>query len=261
MRALKIAATGMMAQQMNVEVIANNIANVNTTSFKRSRAEFSDLMYQTEQRQGAFSSDAGTIVPAGVQMGLGVKPASVARIGSQGSLVNTSNRMDMAIEGRGFFAITLPDGETAYSRAGNFQVSPEGEIVTNEGYQVQPGIVIPQEARDVVINRSGEVFAVVDGEPEPVGVGQLTLTTFINETGLESIGDNLFRETLASGDPELGVPGQDGFGTIRQGFVEGSNVNIVEEITNLITVQRAYEMNSKVIETSDQMSRTVTNLR
>ncbi|GAK32346.1 flagellar basal-body rod protein FlgG [alpha proteobacterium Q-1] len=261
MRALKIAATGMMAQQMNVEVIANNIANVNTTSFKRNRAEFTDLMYQTETRQGAFSSDAGTIVPAGVQLGLGVKAAAVSRIGTQGSLIQTSNPLDVAIEGRGFFAVTLPDGETAYTRAGNFQLSDEGEIVTNEGFQIDPGIFIPQEATDIIINRSGEVFAVVDGQDDPVAQGQITLVAFLNEVGLEALGDNLFRETAASGDPQLGIPGEEGFGRLRQRFVEGSNVNIVEEITNLITVQRAYEMNSKIIESADEMARTVTNLR
>ncbi|GER08582.1 flagellar basal-body rod protein FlgG [Iodidimonas muriae] len=261
MRALKIAATGMMAQQMNVEVIANNISNVNTTAFKRNRAEFSDLMYQTENRQGAFSSDAGTIIPAGVQLGLGVKASAVSRIGAQGALIQTSNPLDVAIEGRGFFAVTLPDGDTAYSRAGNFQLSEEGQIVTNEGFQIDPGIFIPQEATDIIINEVGEVFAQLDGQTDPVSQGQITLVTFLNEVGLEALGDNLFRETAASGDPQLGIPGEEGFGTIRQRFVEGSNVNIVEEITNLITVQRAYEMNSKVIETADEMSRTVTNLR
>lgn len=261
MRVLKIAATGMQAQQMNIEVISNNIANINTTSFKRSRAEFTDLMYQSVRRQGAFSSDAGTIIPVGVQLGLGVKPSAVSRISQQGSLTQTGNRLDMALEGRGYFSVTLPDGDTAFTRAGNFQVSADGEIVTIDGFQIEPGIVIPEDASDVVVNRSGEVFAFIDGLQEPQLVGQITLTTFVNEAGLEALGDNLFRETPASGQPQIGVPGQQGLATIRQGYVETSNVNIVEEITNLIQVQRAYEMNAKVIETGDQMSSTVTNLR
>ncbi|MEM9751455.1 MAG: flagellar basal-body rod protein FlgG, partial [Pseudomonadota bacterium] len=231
------------------------------TSFKRGRAEFSDLMYQSERRQGAFSSDAGTIVPVGVQIGLGVKPTAVARVTEQGNLQNTSNRLDVAIEGRGFFPITLPDGDLAYTRAGTFQLSPEGIIVTVDGFEVDPGIAIPDNATDIEINRSGEVFAILDGETEPQLAGRMTLVTFVNEAGLESIGDNLYRETPASGFEQRGLPGEEGFGLLRQGYIETSNVNVVEEITDLISAQRAYEMNAKVIETGDQMSSTVTNLR
>ncbi len=261
MQVLKTAATGMMAQQMSIEVIANNIANANTTAFKRARAEFTDLMYQSERRQGTFSSDAGTIVPVGVEIGLGVKPSAVARIETQGALTSTGNPLDLAMDGPGFFAIELPSGETAYSRAGTFQRSPEGLIVTVDGYQVEPGIVIPDAATDVVINRSGEVFAVVSGETEQRLIGEIQTIRFINEAGLEAMGDNLYRATQGSGEPIPGTPGQDGFGSVRQGYVEAANVNIVEEITDLITVQRAYEMNAKVIETGDQMSATVSNLR
>lgn len=261
MKVLKIAATGMMAQQTNIEVISNNIANVNTTAFKRSRAEFSDLMYQSVKRQGAFSSDAGTVIPVGVQIGLGVKTAAVARVSEQGSLTNTSNKLDIALDGRGFFNITMPNGETAYTRAGTFQLSPEGTIVTPEGFELQPGIAVPQNASDVAVNRSGEVFAYIDGEAEPRLVGQIQVTTFVNEAGLEALGSNLFRETPASGEPQPGLAGERGVGAVMQGYVEGSNVNIVEEITDLIAVQRAYEMNAKVIETGDQMSSTVSNMR
>ena len=261
MRILKIAATGMMAQQTNVEVISNNIANVNTTAFKRGRAEFSDLIYQSQRRQGAFSSDAGTIVPVGVQVGLGVKPTAVSRITTQGNLQATGNKLDLALEGRGFFAVALPDGSRAFTRAGAFQLSPEGEIVTSDGYQVDPGLVIPKEASDIEINRNGEVFAIVPNQTEPQQVGRLTLATFINEAGLDPLGDNLYRETLASGAEQIGLPGEEGVGGIRQGYVETSNVNVVEEITDLISAQRAYEMNAKVIETGDQMSATVSNMR
>ncbi len=261
MRILKIAATGMMAQQTNVEVISNNIANINTTAFKRGRAEFSDLIYQSERREGAFSSDNGNIVPVGVQIGLGVKPKAVSRIVAQGNLQSTSNRLDLALEGRGFFSVTLPDGQLAFTRAGAFQLSPEGTIVTLDGYEIAPGIVVPENANDIEINRNGEVFAFVEGEPEPQLVGRFTVSTFVNEAGLEPMGDNLFRETLASGEEQIRLAGEEGVATIRQGYVETSNVNVVEEITDLISAQRAYEMNAKVIETGDQMSATVTNMR
>lgn len=261
MRALKIAATGMLAQQMNVEVISNNIANLNTTSFKKARAEFSDLFYQTVKRQGAFSSDAGNIVPVGVQLGLGVKPASVSKISTQGNLQATGNRFDLAIEGQGFFEIIKPNGDIAFTRAGTFRLSPEGQLVTVDGYQVNPGVFINQEAIDVTINAQGEIFEFLPGDDAPVSAGVLTLVNFINEAGLEAIGDNMYLETPASGQPQEGLAGQQGFGTIRQGFVETSNVDIVEEITNLITAQRAYEMNAKVIETGDQMASTVNNIR
>jgi len=261
MRALSTAATGMMAQQRNVEVISNNIANMNTTGFKRARAEFQDLLYQSERRAGSLSTDGGDVVPAGVDIGLGVKTAAIARIHSQGSLINTENRLDLALDGRGFFIVELPDGEQAYTRAGSFQLSPEGMIVTVDGYEIQPGIAIPQNTVDIQINQNGEVMAYVENQMEPDVVGQLNIASFVNEAGLEAMGDNLYRETPASGPPEEGVPGDMGFGLVRQGWVEASNVNVVQEITSLISAQRAYEMNSKALETADQMAGTVSNLR
>lgn len=253
MRAMNIAATGMLAQQTNVEVIANNIANQNTTGFKRQRAEFQDLLYQTDRRAGAQSSDTGTIVPVGVQIGIGVKTAAVYRVTTQGNLTTTSNPLDIAIQGRGFFQILQPDGTIAYTRAGSFQLSPTGQIVTADGFVVQPGITFPQNTLAISVNQSGQVQAQVAGQTAPQTVGQLQLANFPNEAGLEALGNNLFLETPASGAPSQGNPGTVGFGTINQGLLETSNVDIVSEITNLITAQRAYEMNSKVIQTTDQM--------
>jgi flagellar basal-body rod protein FlgG len=253
MRAMNIAATGMSAQQTNVEVIANNIANQSTTGFKRQRAEFQDLLYQTERRGGATSSDSGTIVPIGVQIGIGVKTAAVNRINIQGNLIQTGNPLDLAIQGRGFFQILQPDGTTAYTRDGSFALSPTGEIVTADGFVVQPGITIPQNTISVSVNSSGQVQALVAGQLNPQTVGQLQLANFPNEAGLEALGNNLLLETPASGQPTTGNPGSTGFGTLNQGLIETSNVDIVSEITSLITAQRAYEMNSKVIQATDQM--------
>ncbi|NKB20112.1 MAG: flagellar basal-body rod protein FlgG [Alphaproteobacteria bacterium] len=261
MRSLNIAATGMLAQQLNVEVISNNIANMNTTGFKRQRAEFQDLLYQDERRVGSSSSDTGTIVPAGVQIGVGVKTAAVYRITEQGNLISTDNTYDVAIQGKGFFKVTLPSGETAYTRAGSFQLSPDGTIVTTDGYAVSPGLTIPANAINVTINPSGEVLAQIQGTIAPQNVGQLTLSNFANEAGMDPLGDNLLLETPASGAPVDGTPGSAGYGTLIQGFVETSNVNVVQEITNLITAQRAYEMNSRVIEASDQMMQTLNQIR
>jgi len=261
MRALSIGATGMMAQQLNVEVISNNIANMSTTGYKRQRAEFQDLLYQQERRVGSPTSDTGTILPSGVQVGLGVKTAAISRVDEQGALVKTDNRLDVAMQGPGFFNIQLPNGDTAYTRSGFFQLSADGTIVTADGYPVQPNIVIPQNAKDVVISNAGEVFAYFDGQVQPQNLGQLELSTFVNDNGLEAIGNSLFKETTASGAPVVGVAGSPGFGTIQQGYLEGSNVNVVSEITNLIQAQRAYEMNSKSIETADQMLQTITQLR
>jgi flagellar basal-body rod protein FlgG len=253
MRAMNIAATGMIAQQTNVEVIANNIANQSTTGFKRQRAEFQDLLYQTERRGGATSSDSGTIVPIGVQVGLGVKTAAINRINIQGNLIQTGNPLDLAIQGRGFFQILQPDGTTAYTRDGSLALSPTGEIVTADGFVVQPGITIPQNTISVSVNSSGQVQALVAGQLVPQTVGQLQLANFPNEAGLEALGNNLLLETPASGQATTGNPGSTGFGTLNQGLIETSNVDIVSEITNLITAQRAYEMNSKVIQATDQM--------
>jgi flagellar basal-body rod protein FlgG len=261
MRSLSIAATGMLAQQLNVEVISNNIANMTTTGFKRQRAEFQDLLYQNLERIGAQSSDQGTIVPSGVQVGVGVKTAAVYRITEQGNLSKTDNTFDLAVQGKGFFRVLLPSGSEAYTRAGSFQVSAEGQLVTPDGYVVQPAIAIPQDAVDVAINSNGEVQVKLDGQTAPQTVGQLDLATFFNEAGLEAIGDNLLLETPASGAATVGAPGSPGIGTILQGFLETSNVNAVSEITALIQAQRAYEMNSRVITTSDEMLRASTQLR
>ena len=261
MRSLSIAATGMLAQQLNVEVISNNIANMTTTGFKRQRAEFQDLLYQNLRRIGAQSSDQGTIIPSGVQVGVGVKTAAVYRVTEQGNLSKTDNTFDLAVQGKGFFRVLLPSGTEAYTRAGSFQVSAEGQIVTADGYTVQPAITIPQDAVDVAINSNGEVQVKLDGQTAPQTVGQLDLATFFNEAGLEAIGDNLLLETPASGAATVAAPGSPGIGTILQGFVETSNVNAVSEITALIQAQRAYEMNSRVITTSDEMLRASTQLR
>ena len=261
MRSLDIGATGMLAQQLNVEVISHNIANMNTTAFTRRRVEFQDLLYQTLRRTGSQSADDGSIVPAGVQIGLGVKTAAVYRITEQGNLTLTENSLDTAINGEGYFQITLPNGETAYTRSGAFQLSQDGTIVTVDGFTAEPNITVPANAIDITINSSGEVLVKVDGQVAPQNIGQFQLATFANEAGLLAIGDNLFVETPASGTATTGTPGSSGFGQIQQGFLETSNVNVVEEITNLISAQRAYEMNSKVIETSDQMMATVSNIR
>ena len=261
MRALDIAGTGMQAQQTNVEVISNNIANMTTTGYKRSRAEFQDLIYQNLRRVGSSSSDSGSVLPSGAQVGLGVKTAAIYRIDEQGNLQQTSNSLDLAIRGNGYFQVTLPSGETAYTRDGTFGLSPEGQIVNAEGYVVQPGITVPANATGVAINGSGQVQVTLDGQTAPSTVGTLTLAVFPNDAGLSAQGNNLFLQSAASGNPVTATPGSPGFGSTLQGFVETSNVNVVSEITDLITAQRAYEMNSKVITAGDQMLSTLTNLR
>jgi flagellar basal-body rod protein FlgG len=260
MRALNTAATGMQAQQLNVEVIANNIANMNTTGFKRQRAEFQDLLYQNVERMGVTSSDTGTIVPTGVQVGVGVKAGSVYRVTEQGGITQTQNQYDVALNGEGYYIVQMPDGRDAYTRAGNFSRSADGQIVTEDGFIVAPGISIPQEALGIAINREGVVSAVMpDGTNQDVGAFELA--RFVNPAGLEAVGDNLFLETPASGTANRGQPASVGFGFIQQGFLETSNVNAVTEISSLITAQRAYEMNSKVITTTDEMLRSTANLR
>ena len=253
MRALRTATSGMLAQQLNVEVISNNIANMNTVGFKRQRAEFQDLLYQNVERMGAQSSSQGTVVPTGIQIGSGVKAGSVYRITEQGSPNRTGNTYDIAIQGKGYFQITLPSGELAYTRAGNFTVNGEGQLVTDDGYAVEPAIAIPQDALDVSISKSGQVQVTTAGQTEPQVVGQLELATFFNEAGLEAIGDNLLLETAASGPATVGAPGDVGYGSLLQHYTEASNVDAVSEITALIVAQRAYEMNSKVITTADEM--------
>jgi len=253
MRSLDIAATGMQAQQLYVDVTSQNLANINTTAYKLQRPEFQDLLYQNEKRVGTNSSDTGTIVPTGIQIGLGVKTGAIYRNTGQGTLQNTENPLDLAIQGKGFFQITQPSGEIAYTRAGAFQISPDGTIVTSDGFPVEPAITIPENAISVSINQSGEVLATIPNQTDPQNLGQLQTVSFINEAGLQAIGSNMFTETTASGSPVTGTPGLDGFGTILQGFLENSNVNPVTELTNLIKAQRVYEMNSKVVTKTDEM--------
>ena len=260
MRVLRTATTGMAAQQMNVEVISNNIANMNTIGFKKQRAEFQDLLYQNVERMGAQSSDSGTVVPTGIQIGAGVKTGAVYRIMEQGSPTLTGNDYDVAIEGKGYFQILMPSGETAYTRAGNFSVDDQGRLVTSDGYLVQPNINIPQNSTSVSISKSGEVSVSQAGTAAPTVVGQLQTATFYNEAGLDAVGDNLFLESGASGAPNVSTPGDVGFGTLMQHYTESSNVDAVSEITNLIVAQRAYEMNSKVITTADEMLQTTSQL-
>jgi flagellar basal-body rod protein FlgG len=261
MQALRTAATGMAAQQLNVEVISNNIANMNTVGFKKQSAVFEDLLYQTLEQPGAQSSDQGNVVPTGVQIGAGVKAGSVYRITGQGTLTNTGNSLDLAINGQGYFQVQLPTGETAYTRAGNFSVNAQGQMVTADGYLVQPTIQIPQNATSITISQEGQVEVQLPGNTNPSVVGQLQLATFLNDTGLEAVGNNLFMESAASGPATAANPGAPGYGVIMQGYTEASNVDPVAEITNLIIAQRAYEMNSKVVTTADQMLSTATNTK
>jgi flagellar basal-body rod protein FlgG len=261
MRALRTATTGMSAQQLNVEVISNNIANMNTVGFKKQRAEFQDLLYQNVERMGSQSSESGTVVPTGIQVGAGVKTGSVYRIMTQGSPTRTDNQYDLAIDGKGYFQILMPSGETAYTRAGNFAINDQGQLVTDDGYLVQPNITIPQNTTSVTISKTGQVQVTQDGVATPTVVGQLEMANFFNEAGLEAIGDNLFLESGASGAANISSPGDIGFGTLLQGYTEASNVDAVSEITALIVAQRAYEMNSKVITTADQMLSVTSNLR
>jgi flagellar basal-body rod protein FlgG len=258
MKALAIAATGMNAQQTNLEVIANNIANINTTGFKRARAEFSDLLYQVDRMQGVPNLANQNIVPEGAHIGLGVKMTAVRNIHVQGSLAQTGNRLDLALLGNGWFVIDGVDGEQLYTRAGSFNTNAEGQLVTNDGYLVTGGITIPEDALEVIVNKSGEFFVRVPGQIELQPAGQLTVASFANEAGLAPLGDNLFRETAASGAANLGLAGEAGYGGIEQGYLETSNVDPVKEITDLISAQRAYEMNSKVITAADEMASVVT---
>ncbi|MBK9585386.1 MAG: flagellar basal-body rod protein FlgG [Alphaproteobacteria bacterium] len=261
MRSLDIGATGMMAQQTNVDVISNNIANMTTTGYKRQRAAFQDLIYQTLNRPGATSSDAGTTVPSGLQVGLGVKTGAVYREHSQGPVEMTENDLDLAILGRGFFQVELPNGETAYTRDGTFQINENGEVVTVQGYRVLPGITIPANATGIDVSASGEIQVTIANQVATQNLGQLQLADFINPAGLEAIGNNFLLETTASAAPVVGNPNADNFGLIEQGALERSNVDVVSEITELITAQRSYEMNSNVISTSDEMLQTITQLR
>jgi flagellar basal-body rod protein FlgG len=258
MRALAIAATGMSAQQQNIEVISNNVANINTTAFKRSRAEFTDLLYQTERLQGVSNRGRDAIVPQGAQVGLGVRTAAIRSLQTQGSLTQTGNSYDLAIQGHGWFQIAGPDNETVYTRAGSFSTNANSQLVTVDGYLLNPTITVPQNALSVAVTQSGVVNATIAGQTQPQQIGQLTIANFANDPGLEALGGNLYRQTAASGAPVTGVPGDPGFGTISQGYLESSNVDPVKELVNLISAQRAFELNSKVIQAADEMEGTVT---
>ena len=261
MSALHVGASGMLAQQFLIETTANNIANLNTTAFKKSRPVFQDLIYQNIRQVGSISSEQDTIVPVGVQRGLGTRISGVYRIHNQGNLVTTNNALDLAISGRGYFRVDHPNGTEVYTRSGSLQLSAEGTFVTVDGYPLLPGITVPEDSIDITINRNGQVYSTIDGEVQPRFLGQMDLATFPNEAGLEALGDNLYAQTPASGVPNVNTPGAAGYGTLLQGYLEAANVEAIEELTAMISAQRAYEMNSKVIETADQISATTTNIR
>lgn len=256
MRALSIAATGMSAQQTNVEVIANNVANINTTGFKRSRAEFADLLYQTDRPAGTLARDDDTIIPEGNTVGLGVRTVAIRNLSMQGPLASTNNHYDLALSGRGYFQVQGENNEILYTRDGAFNRNSSGQLITLDGNLVIPNITVPGNASDITVNANGQVYALVGGTQQLLG--QLSIANFANETGLAPLGGNLFQETQASGAPVIGNPGDQGFATIQQGYLESSNVDPVKEITELITAQRAYEMNSKVISAADDMYNVIT---
>ena len=260
MRSLQTAATGMHAQERNVEVISHNIANMRTTGYKQIRAEFQDLLYQDLRRVGSSSSEDGTKVPTGIQIGYGVKTGATSRIMSQGSLQSTEKDYDIAIRGEGFLSITLPDGQTGYTRDGSLELDANGNLVTLDGYIVQPTITVPDNAKSFSISKEGVVEVTLDGQTAPTTLGTLQLARFVNKAGLSTIGDNLYLQTAASGEAVTGAPGSDGFGTSLQRFLEASNVNAVAELSDLIAAQRAYEMNAKVISSSDEMMQTTSNI-
>jgi flagellar basal-body rod protein FlgG len=260
MKALYIASTGMAAQERNVEIISNNIANMRTTGYKRQRAEFQDLLYQQYRRAGAATSD-GTQVPVGIEVGSGVKTAATPRIMTQGTVTPTEKDLDVAVNGEGYFAVQLPDGRTGYTRDGSFERDASGLLVNVNGYQVQPGITIPDNAQNLTISADGTVQAFIGTDSSPTQLGQLQLYRFVNKTGLESVGDNNFVETAASGTAQAGVPNADGMGHVMQGYLEEANVNPVTEIADLIAAQRAYEMNARVITGADEMLQSVSQMR
>jgi len=261
MRALNIAATGMAAQNMRVEVISHNLANMSTTAYNARRAEFADLHYQQAERPGTITSSDGTVLPAGVQLGLGVRTAAVSVQVAEGSLTETGGSLDLAIDGKGYLEVTLPNGEAAYTRDGALKRNGDGVVVTSDGFAVAPGITIPEDAKTIEINPDGEVYAYFDGQPQAQLLGELALATFSNDKGLEALGSNLYKETEASGAPNVGAPGEDGRGTFRQGYLEASSVDAVHEITGLIEAQRGYEMNAKVITAADQMLAATVQIR
>ena len=261
MKALSIAATGMNAQQLNLEVIANNIANINTTGYKRARAEFSDLLYQTERAQGVPNRSNQAIVPEGAIIGLGVQTAAVRNLHIQGSMVSTGNEYDLALIGRGWFQVETPDGETVYTRAGAFNKNAQGQLVTIDGYTVVPGITVPQDATDIVFTSSGQVMVRIGNDPAMQEIGQLTIANFVNEAGLEPQGENLFKQTPASGDAIVGTPADPGFAQIKQKYLEASNVDLASEFSNMILFQRAYSASSKIITTADEMLAELINIK
>ncbi len=261
MKALQIAASGMTAQQTRVDVISNNLANMSTTGYNARRADFADLAYEQIARPGTVTAADGSVLPTGIQMGMGVRTASVSVVLAQGTPMQTGGDLDVAIEGRGYLEVTLPSGSAAYTRDGALKRSADGLIVTADGFQVAPGITIPNDARSISVNADGEVYAFFADQVDPQLLGQLSLTTFANEKGLEAIGSNLFVESPASGGPVTGVPGTDGLGLLRQGYLEESTVDAVREVTELIKAQRGYEMNAKVITAADQMLSATTGLR
>ncbi len=251
-RSLYTAATGMLAQQLNLDVIANNLANVNTTGFKKSRADFQDLMYQVVEEPGVASAQQGNS-PTGIQVGLGVKPEAVGKLFTQGDFVSTGNNLDVAVEGEGFFQVQLPNGQLSYTRSGAFKLNENGVLVTSDGYEVTPTVTIPANSVSLKISAEGVVSVRAADSPAETDITTLELAKFQNPAGLRAMGKNLFQETEASGSPSTGVPGDTGFGTLAQGFLESSNVSVVEEIVQMVTGQRAYEANSKVIQTADQI--------
>lgn len=261
MKALQIAATGMSAQQMRVDVVSNNLANMSTTGYNARRADFADLHYQQLARPGTIAAQDGTMLPTGVQMGLGVRPSAVSVVLSQGTLSATGGDLDVAIEGRGYIEVTLPSGAAAYTRDGALKRTGDGLIVTSDGHPVAPGITIPSDARSISVNANGEVYAYFTGQVEPQNLGQITLAGFTNEKGLEAMGSNLFAESPASGPPLVGVAGEEGLGMLRQGYLEESSVDAVREVTELIKAQRGYELNAKVITAADQMLSATTQVR
>jgi flagellar basal-body rod protein FlgG len=261
MKALQIAATGMSAQQMRVDVVSNNLANMSTTGYNARRADFADLHYQQLARPGTIAAQDGTMLPTGVQMGLGVRPAAVSVVLAQGTLSATGGDLDVAVEGKGYIEVTLPSGAAAYTRDGALKRTGDGLIVTSDGHPVAPGITIPADARSISINANGEVYAYFVGQVEPQNLGQMTLVGFTNEKGLEATGSNLFLESPASGPPLVGVAGEDGLGMLRQGYLEESSVDAVREVTELIKAQRGYELNAKVITAADQMLSATTQVR
>jgi flagellar basal-body rod protein FlgG len=260
MRALHSAATGMIAQELNVQVISNNIANMRTTGYKRQRAEFQDLLYEQVRRGGSQTSEQGNILPAGVELGSGVKTVGTPRVMTQGNLLPTGKEFDVAIRGEGFFRIQMPDGRIAYSRDGSFAIDAQGRVVTNQGYVVQPGITVPQNSSSFSVSQQGQVSVMQPGNTAATQLGQIELSTFVNKAGLQSLGDNLYLETTASGAPQNGTPGTDGIGNLLQSNLEQANVEAVTEISDLIAAQRAYEMNAKVINAADQMLTATSNL-